>query len=84
MFLLKQSPGLGDLMVKIVAQLGKNLAEISETFRKEFMLKTIIHLKSVGRKKEAVEFLMDTRHGPSVITDDCKYFFGSRKPGCSK
>jgi hypothetical protein len=48
------------------------LAEIGELFRKEFILKTIIYLKSVGRKKEAIEFLVDTRHGPSVITDDCK------------
>ena len=59
-------------MVKIVSQRGANLAEIGELFRKEFILKTIIYLKSVGRKKEAIEFLVDTRHVPSVITDDCK------------
>ena len=50
----------------------KHKTAIVQLFRKEFMLKTIIYLKSVGRKKEAIEFLVDTKHGPSVITDDCK------------
>jgi len=71
-FLIKNAQSLGELMVKIVSQRGANLAEIGQLFRKEFMLKTIIYLKSVGRKKEAIEFLVDTKHGPSVITDDCK------------
>ena len=49
-----------------------DLAEISLPFRKEFLIKTAVLYRDQGKNKQAMECLLDTNKGPSILDDDCE------------
>ena len=48
------------------------MAEISLPFRKEFLIKTAVLYRDQGKNKQAMECLLDTNKGPSILDDDCE------------
>ena len=59
-------------MKKIITKYSEDLAQIGDDFRKEFLIKAAVYYKDLGKRKEAMECLLDQTNGPNILDDDCE------------